>query len=83
MWHRDFIYLWSKGWTKDGIGVMSAGSVIHPKFPEGEGKCKSHVRGEIIETGCILKTIGKPEENRFFFYFNFFILFDNFFFFIF
>jgi hypothetical protein len=69
MWHRDFIYLWSKEF-KDGIGIMSAGSIIHPKFPEGEGKSKSHVRGEIIETGFIFKTVGKPEDNKYFFFFS-------------
>ena len=64
MSHRDFVYLYSKGWTKEKLGIMCAVSVIHDAYPEGEGKSKGHVRGEIVETGCIVKDLGKPEDKK-------------------
>jgi len=64
MWHRDFIFSWNKTWTKEGIGIGAAISVVHPKYPEGEGVSKGHVRGEIIETGVVVKDLGKPEDLK-------------------
>jgi len=64
MWHRDFCYIWSKSWTKEGLGIGAAVSVNHPKYLEGEGDCKGHVRGEIIETGVVVRDLGKPEDLK-------------------
>jgi len=64
IWHRDFVYLWSKNWTKDGCGIGAGISVLHSGFVEGEGKCKGHVRAEIVETGFVVKDLGKPQDKK-------------------
>ena len=57
-----FSSIWSKTWTKEGYGIATAVSIIHSQYQEGVGPCKGHVRGEFIETGFIVKDLGKPEE---------------------
>jgi len=61
---RDFVYTWSKKWRNDGYGLATAISILHPNYDEGKGSCKGYVRGELIETGFVLKDIGKPEDKK-------------------
>jgi len=64
LWPRDFVYLWTKRWTKEGYGIACALSVIHPEFQEGVGECQGFVRGELVETGMVVKDLGDPSDKK-------------------
>lgn len=45
-------------------GVCCAQSILHPEYKEGEGECEGFVRGELVETGMVIKDVGAYDDKK-------------------
>jgi len=61
---RDMIQFHARKWTKEGYGLISKWSVHLDQYEEGKGKCADHVRAEVIDSGFVIKDVGKPEDKK-------------------